>query len=25
MLILFFAFIMVNDVSKLNLFSRLKP
>ena len=25
MLILFFAFVMVNDVSKLNLFSRLKP
>ena len=25
MLILFFAFIMVNDVSKLNLFQRLKP
>ncbi len=25
MLILFFAFIMFNDVSKLNLFSRLKP
>jgi regulator of sigma E protease len=25
MLILFFAFIMVNDVSKLNLFSKLKP
>src|ERR1700728_309971 len=25
MLILVFAFIMVNDVSKLNLFSRLKP
>jgi regulator of sigma E protease len=25
MLILFLAFIMVNDVSKLNLFSRLKP
>jgi regulator of sigma E protease len=25
MLILFFAIIMVNDVSKLNLFSRLKP
>jgi len=24
MLILFFAFIMVNDVSKLNLFSRLQ-
>ncbi|MGC2620718.1 MAG: RIP metalloprotease RseP [Acidobacteriaceae bacterium] len=24
-LILFFAFVMVNDVSKLNLFSRLKP
>jgi regulator of sigma E protease len=25
MLILFFAFVMVNDVSKLNLFSKLKP
>ena len=25
MLILIFAFVMVNDVSKLNLFSRLKP
>ena len=25
MIILFFAFVMVNDVSKLNLFSRLKP
>jgi regulator of sigma E protease len=25
MLILFFAFIMVNDVSKLDLFHRLKP
>lgn len=25
MLILFFAFIMFNDVSKLNLFSKLKP
>lgn len=25
MLILFFAFIMVNDVSKLNLFARMKP
>src|SRR5579875_2579862 len=25
MLILFFAFVMFNDVSKLNLFSRLKP
>lgn len=25
MLILFFAFIMVNDVSKLNLFAKLKP
>jgi regulator of sigma E protease len=25
MLILFFAFVMVNDVSKLDLFSRLKP
>ncbi|MGA8111390.1 MAG: RIP metalloprotease RseP [Acidobacteriaceae bacterium] len=25
MIILFFAFVMVNDVSKLNLFSKLKP
>ncbi|HEY6446349.1 MAG TPA: RIP metalloprotease RseP [Acidobacteriaceae bacterium] len=25
MLILFFAFVMVNDVSKLNLFSKIKP
>ena len=25
MLILFFAFVMVNDVSKLNLFSKMKP
>jgi regulator of sigma E protease len=25
MLILFFAFVMVNDVSKLNMFSKLKP
>jgi regulator of sigma E protease len=25
MLILFFAFVMVNDVSKLNLFAKLKP
>jgi regulator of sigma E protease len=25
MLILFFAIIMVNDVSKLNLFQHLKP